>query len=306
VDFRYITVQAARIVITPNPGAADVGQSITLTAKNLDLGTPAGAIYEWDFNDGTTATRTADSTVSKSWNTAGTYTVKVRIKDPASGKTYGTATATVAVSAPLPIWRFTSMTSTFSGVAAQDIIFYVQGLVGQDVGGLMDPIRAVPSSGRLFYHANPVSVGGATIPQGIYVMGEFTDPNDFTFSLSRPAAPLARPTAGPYPDQFGDELILDAATQNGSLNSGTMGGKSATRIRDLSHFPLGAGGVHTTSHWEVTATKNGTQLTGKITYYIEQWIADPFQCTPPASINCVVRFAGTLKWEFPFTAVRVR
>ena len=146
-------------------------------------------------------------------------------------------------------------------------------------------------------------MNGLSLAAGVYVSA----PGNSTSIQFNPAlfAPLARAPQGTYPDGFVDALVLDAATQAGSLSSGTFSGTSPTRTRDLSIFG-GVGGVHTVSHWAVTGTKNGTQLTGKITYYLEQWVLDPSTCHPAASFNCAGSFGGTLKWDFPFIAVRVQ
>jgi PKD repeat protein len=297
------TIQDVRITIAPSPLAGGINQPVTLTARNQNPGTPAGLIYEWDFGDHTTASAAGDSTVTKSWAAAGAYAVKVVVKQALAGPIVAQATATATITAAVPIWRFTVMNEVVTGTSFPDYLLVLQGYIGQDINSLMEPIWAVPRTGLLFYFATPTSVGGLNLPAGVYVSA---NSNTSSESLNpQRYAPLARPKQATYPDAFEDALVIDAATQAGNLSSGTFGGTSATHTRDLSGF-RGVGGIHTVTHWQVTATKNGTQLTGTITYYLEQWSLDGQTCIPLASLNCVGKFFGTLKWNFPFTAVRVR
>lgn len=156
------------------------------------------------------------------------------------------------------------MSEVASGVTALEQRDILAGYVGVDVHFLMESIKVLPCAGRLFYHPAPVTVGRQTFPARVYVVGGHQNDTGIPFKLAQIFAPLARPTQDPYPDFVVDDLVIDAATRAGSLRSGTLGGKSATRVRDLSIFSGWAGS--TSAIGTVTATKSGTQLTGKITY----------------------------------------
>ncbi len=301
VDFKSITIQATRLLIAPDPMVGTVNQPVAMAVKNLDLGTPAGASYVWDFGDNQTLTVVGDSSVSHAWTAFGNYAVSVVVKTPA-GQTYGRAKASAAIGVAVPIWRFTALTEQVTGTTANDESGVLSSYVNRDINSLIEPIMGAPSTGLLFYQAAPFSAGGGSFPAGLYVQGNNTG-SAVGIDPTKPFAPLARPANPPYVDQFQDALVLDGLTQQGNLSAGTMGGTSVTRKRDLTSYQ-GAGGVHTASHWQVTANKQGTVLTGTITYYLEQWVLS--NCNPRGSLNCIGSNGGTLKWDFQFRAVRVR
>ncbi len=306
LDFRVLTITASHYYVSPDPATGVTDQPVTLTAKNLAPGTPGGLRYDWSFTHfGSTQTAqvTGDSVVQHTWPVSGNFTATVTVRDVASGLVVGRATGQVSIGQALPIWKFTKVQFVFLGTKAPDGLEVLSGYVTIDIGGVMDLIQANPSRGRLFYYSAPVTIGSTQLPRGVYVSAGFLSDADQTLKTAS-FDPLGRPTAGPYVDQYGDDLVVDGGSDLG-LSTGSFEGKAATRTRDLTGFP-GVGGKHTVTHWSVSAVKQGTKLTGTITYYQEQWGLIVSTCTPPASLNCQTGFQGTMKWVYTFEAVRLQ
>ena len=308
IDFRILTINSSHFYVSPDPVTGTSADQITLTAKNLAAGSPAHLRYDWDFGDGTTAQKTNDSTMVHRWIQSGVYTTTVLITDVATGTRIGRATVRVTIDQAVPIWRFTQVIPAYFGPAPlSDFSGQVQAWFTQDEA-VFSGLQARPDLGMLFYFAQPFSSGGKSYSAGFYLQGHN---GSSSFDPAQTTIPLARTTAAsPYADAFIDDLVLDAQSQQGNLNAGTIDGHAVTRTRDMSGWPP-ASGVHTVTHWDVHATKNGTTLSGTFTYYVEQWGEQGCQQkqNPDGTITivgCYGGFGGTSGYHFSFIAIRIR
>ena len=307
IDFKILTINSSHFYVTPDPATGTSTDPITLTVKNLAAGTPRPIRYDWDFGDGKTATVSNDSTVIHRWTQGGVYNASVVITDVTTGTRIGKVTVRVTIDQAVPIWRITSWTATYFGPnPLTDFSGQIQTWFTQDAA-IFSGLPARPDGGLLFYFAAPFSSGGKDFTAGLYLQGNFPSTS---FVASWPTVPLARVAPVPPVDGFLEKLTLDAASQSGDLSSGTIGGSSVTRVRDMSGWPMGSG-VHTVTHWDVSAQKNGTTLSGTITYYVEQWgeLGCQEQHNADGSITivgCFGGFAGTAGYRFSFSAVRIK
>ena len=307
VDFQALSIHASQIYILPDPAAGTSNAPLTFTAHNIAAGTPANARYFWNFGNGTTATVNGDSTVAHAWGSAGTYPVTVVVIDVNTGNQIGKASATALIDEALPIWRFTSLTKTTAGLFSvfADAFGILGDMYAVDIVDMMDNFRAAPFTGLLYYMASPFTVAGQSLPPGVYLQRDLGG-NFPGFDPRQENAVLAQPTKASYVDAFIDDLITDAPTRAGDLDNGTFRGLSVTRLRDLNGWP-GVGGVHTATHWQVSAVENGKLLTGNITWFIERWeLTCPIPALPCSNALITGTFNGTYKISYDFTAQRLR
>ncbi len=167
----------------------------------------------------------------------------------------------------------------------------------QDPERLIDtghqPFTGAPFNGLLYLELSAFTAGGQHFPPGVYL--EQDSPPGLSFDPTRKFRALARQTQPPYVDAFIDDFTFDSPTAQGNLNQGTFGGHAISVVGDFTGF---GGGRNTISHWQVSATKNGTQLTGTIFLFIERWEVD--------SSFGFTSYSGTLKYQFDFVAERVK
>ena len=294
VDFKPVMIRAAQYSIEPNPVIGVSGTAITLTVHNAAQTTPATARYVWDFGDGKPPQqRDNDPTMQHQWD-AGVYQVNVQVIDLATSKLVGRASATVQIDQALPIWRFTQVTETVSGNTSGIMDASRKTLNALiDDGGFIEPFTGAPFNGLLYLQLSAFTAGGQHFPPGVYL--EQDSPPGLSFDPSRKFRALARQTQPPYVDAFIDDFTFDSPTAQGNLNQGTFGGHAISVVGDFTGF---GGGRNTISHWQVSATKNGTQLTGTIFLFIERWEVD--------SSFGFTSYSGTLKYQFDFVAERVK
>lgn len=224
------------------------------------------------------------------------------VLDLATGNPVGKASVEVQIDQAVPIWQFTSMTRTVTGsVFLGDFQQLNNFFYDRDVRAFIDVFYYRPDVGLLYFMGAPFTVAGQNFTAGVYLQEYLfvpgLDPTLARFEV------LSRPRAGPYVDSFIEDLTTDAPTDAGDLGTGSFSGRSVTRISDLTGWP-GVGGMHTRVHWQVTAVKNGTLLSGNITFFMEQWC---IVCTSPFDTStCSGTNAGPFKISYDYTARRIR
>jgi hypothetical protein len=98
VDFKWITINYAQLVIDPNPLTGEPAKEYKLTAMSKGTA-PKSSRFVWDFGDGTSSvTMLNDSTVKHTFAKEGIFNVKVELYDNSSNKKIAEATATATIS----------------------------------------------------------------------------------------------------------------------------------------------------------------------------------------------------------------
>ncbi|NOT06885.1 MAG: PKD domain-containing protein, partial [Gemmatimonadales bacterium] len=260
LDFRYVTVNASKFYVTPDPSAGVAGKPVTLTARNQAAATPTPTQYVWTFGDGDAVTVTGDSAVTHTWKAGGVYQVTVRIKHATTALELGRATATVTIDQPVPIWRLTTWTPvSASGPPAKET-FSLDQLIAD--GNIYDGLLGIPARGLIIFQDQPVQVGPTTRGRGVYLQFYEGDliPGPAGWDASASVRVLARPVSSPPPaPDVIEALDTDALTDDGSLNAGSFGGRAVNAT-----INAGALGLKALVYWEITAVKNGTVLTGTV------------------------------------------
>ncbi len=95
VDFVYIDIYTADLVIEPAAVGAEPGDTISFTAHTDNL--PAHPRYSWDFGDGISGDEANSSQVSHQFTEAGRYTVSLALFDDDTGEIIDRATAEVNI-----------------------------------------------------------------------------------------------------------------------------------------------------------------------------------------------------------------
>jgi hypothetical protein len=270
VDFEYITVSSSKISISPNPANGVSGTPLTLTVTNL-AATPPQVRYSWNFNDGTVATVNNNPAVSHSWAGPGTYPASVVVTDLVTGGTVGSATSTVQIDQPVPVWRFNTYVRTgFSGPAGATYVSAIGDILGD--ANFVDGLPTCPGCGLIVYQATAVTVGPTTYQPGLYLQWA-------NFGLPRTAFDPVLPAQV-------RSLILGGGA--GSLTGGSYVGQSIESMVT----GLGPGTV-----WSINANKSGNQMTGTIIKTQHIW--DTFASGGPV-------FVGDDIWTYVFTATRIK
>lgn len=297
IDSRKVSVLYRPFSIQPRTLTGSANVKYTFTAVDNGLFAP-GSLFGWYVREGTNNIGGNDTTSNRldfQFDHSGSFVVVVVLWD-ANGRMVGIDSSFVTIDPPLPVWRFTSVTATYFGpTPLNDFSGQVQVWFNQDAN-IFSGLHGRPDGGLLFYFDAPVTSAGKTFAAGLYLQGNFPSTS---FVGSWPTIPLARTGSPPYPDAFVDDLLVD---QPGSLTSGKIDGHAVTRTRDMSGWPP-ATGVHTVTHWEVHAVKNGSTLSGTFTYYVEQWGQ---QGCNQQDQGCFGGFGGTSGYRFDFVATRLK
>ncbi len=106
---RFVKLGAQINLAPPGPYAKNP-YTFTVTVTGTP---PAHVAYEWDFGDGTGKVLIQDNqAVQHTYDTTGTYPVKVELQDPVNKQPMVESSATATVTPPNYNWKFTSATVT--------------------------------------------------------------------------------------------------------------------------------------------------------------------------------------------------
>lgn len=221
---------------------------------------PAHVVYEWDFGDGTAKVLVQDDqTVEHTYDTVGTYQVKVELQDPANKQPMVDANATATVTPPNYNWKFTSAT-----------VINISGPPGGIV--TMGDAKAQQYVDDILTHLSQT--------------GSIRDSTDAPSGCS--GLILSEPTSDQYPGLPDLKGVLAGTCPTitlgtGSLTIGTFGSGTVVGTATGVGVNAGLGG-------SINATMHGTTLTGTfvwnvpyfttgLAYYTVQFTAE--QIPPP-------------------------
>lgn len=190
--------QAPTAVVT-GPSAGAVGAALSFSGSQSSDPDGSIASYGWNFGDGQTGT---GATVSKTYTTAGTYTVRLTVTD-AQGAT-GTRDHPVTVTASAP---------TTGSIA---------GTVTSSLGGALSAVTITASGGLSATTAANGAYNVANVPAGSRTVTASGVPA----SCTAPAAQTVTVTAGATAT-----ANFTVTCTNGGTSSGTVQGR-VTRVSD--------------------------------------------------------------------------
>lgn len=307
LDWHSYIVRRLQTSITPAAPVQTPGTPVSLTFQVAQNLLPPHVNYVWDFGDHQPAvpvTVADNPAVQHSYAVTGTFPVTAKIVDVRNNQVIGQATSTVTVQAP-PIWRFTSIALTSEtgpapGTANNPVYNSVNDSLNL-VKANMAKIVAIPSDGLLLY----IGLDYNTILNSPPANLAFDDVINLQIAtvagsgamITRPVTSgvvtyeLGRCAAGGHCSATDAVYILPTGTEL----SGTL-----TGLGLWTNWPFfttvdqnGPLWLHKWRWWDISATKNGTTLTGTIHY--NQQIAD-------AAVDA---FIGTHVITWTFTATMV-
>ena len=246
LDSRILQVIYQPFHIFPASLDAGVGVPETLAATNGGLATPTST-YTWNFGDGTAAVAVVgDSTVRHTFSTAGEYTVRVTLTDPASVK-IGEALGIARISTRFA-WRFTSAAVTsvafpFGGIGNQVSDTVVQGIIN----GYLSALTSAPANNAVFVSD---SAGCGSVYLEEFAPGAVMD-TGYVASASKVLL-----SANCY-----DTSVFIGAFAMGPLGAGPLSG-------DFLPLPNLPPDIITVSGASIDATMNGITLSGKFVWNI--------------------------------------
>lgn len=309
-------VRMVRYGVTISPDAQPAGTPSTFTpvVASSSPQPPTGAQYEWDFGDATAKlTTTGKSAVTHTYSTSGTYTIVLRVLHPTQGIAIATARNTVQTGNP-NVWRITQLTtSSLAPIAG----FHPANL--PDQGGvtnsdhitwwksdstLLAQLSAFPARGLLVYLPIPQTIGGTTYRSGLYLQSDPTGTpgKSGAFDPTQTLIPLARTSAPPYPDVYPPGVLSEPYADTLTVSSSAFSGSSILQLRDFTGLAASlvqAQRKRTLLAWDVSATRNGTQLTATLHR------SQPLWAYLPASAAHGMYYYGTNSTTISLTAVRV-
>ncbi len=280
LDWHKYVLRRLQTSISPASPAQLPGTPLSLTFQVAQNLLPPSVKYIWDFGDQQPAvpvTVTDNPVVQHSYATTGTFPVTAKIVDVRNNQVIGVATSTVTVQAP-PIWRFTSIALTSEtgpapGAATNPVYNSVNDSLNL-VKTNMAKLIAIPSDGLLLY----IGLDYKTIlnlPPATFAFDDVIDVQIATVAGS--GASITRPVlSGIVTYELGHCGAGGACTTASTTfitSTGSPLTGSLTGMGLWSNWPFfttvdqnGPLWLRKWSWWELSATKNGTTLTGTIRY----------------------------------------
>jgi PKD repeat protein len=276
LDMLKVVVTSVQLSVVADNQFPLATQLVTLTFTATPNNLPVHVRYLWDFGDETAPVTTTDNpVVTHIYNAIGDWTVTVTATDLATGKVMTTTHTIVEPSAP-PIWRFTSVAlASETGPTPPppdhpESNIDIQTLAAAKA--LIARVVAGPSDGLLIY-------AGPDYRDQIGPVQEGYDLIDL--QIASPAGTGAAITHLVTTGVTTTQLALQCTAANcflggsiasaGTTLTGTLAGKTGARNWPFGHSGLGGQGNFLNipgdwTWWQVSATKNGTTMTGTITY----------------------------------------
>lgn len=292
-SLRQLTAQALEVgwgpfEVTPSQAPLDSTNSVTFTA-DVPLPPTDGFRIRWEWGDGETSDNLGLTTATHKYAVAADYTVIASLRT-VGGTVLAADTVTVA-GAPRPYWRITSIVDRDSLLEPND---------NTPLQRLLARLLAVPQSGLI---AIDDEGGGNTVLR-LRVLPTL---QWVANACCAPPTPLpgemrqtlgVRPTVsyavGPFFSGFGTSQWTQSTT---NLGAGTLTGQfvdGGTKPRVIKQAGTQAGPV---DFIRISATRNGTTMTGTITVYAWFEDDDDREVDPATEPTTYV---------LAFTAVRVR
>jgi PKD repeat protein len=276
LDMFKLVVTSVQLSVVADNQFPLATQLVTLTFKATPNNLPAHVKYLWDFGDETaTVTTTDNPVVTHIYKAVGDWTVTVTATDLATGKVMTTTHTIVEPSAP-PIWRFTSVALASETGPTPPVPDHPESNIDiqtlADAKTLVSRVVTAPSDGLLIY-------AGPDYRDQIGPVQEGYDLIDL--QIASPAGTGAAITHLVTTGVTTTQLALQCTAANcflggsiasaGTTQTGTLSGKTGARNWPFGHSGLGGQGNFLNIPgdwiwWQVSATKNGTTMTGTITY----------------------------------------
>ena len=256
VDFQWLQVQAKTLTILPDTAQGIQGDTLKFVAHPQGLA-PSGAVYTWDFGDGTTFTSPpGDSTAMRIYTGnpppgGAHFAVTVTLRNPANA-VIGRGNGHALVLEPIFVWSFQS-------AALQSSTLPVGG-IGSDkqdttifnfVSTTAADLQANPANSALFLQGVPTS--GPTCNAGI-AFEQFPAGQVQTDSLAFNAYRASLGGCGGEPDVTGTLTM-------GPLGNGTIIGTAAESVNLPPDTIVPPGG-------SINATMTGKALAGTFSWKV--------------------------------------
>jgi hypothetical protein len=277
LDMRKLTVTSVQFSLVPDNQFPLPLQPVTLTLTANPNKLPPHAKYVWTFDDGTAPITTMDNPVLvHSFATVGDWTVTVAATDLATQTALPERPVLIGVSAP-PVWRFKTVTLASEVGPTPPLPDHPESNIDiktlADAKAIMARVVTTPSDGLLLYLGAEYRQQFGPVPNVGY------DLIDLQLASTPGAGAALTHLVGD--DVTITQLGLQCTVPNcflggsiadvGTTLTGTLAGKAGVRNWPFAHSGLGGQGTFLNipgdwTWWQVSATKNGTTMTGTITY----------------------------------------
>lgn len=303
LDMTTVAVTSVQLSLVPDNRFPLATQPVTLTFTPTPNKLPSQVKYTWDFGDQTAlVTTTNNRVVQHAYAGVGQWTVTVTATDLTTLKVFATLQTIIESSAP-PVWRFTSVSlASETGpapVVPNNPLFNVDIQALADTKAQMARVITVPGDGLVLYLGPDYRTQIGAVPNTTYDVIQL----QIAATAGAGAAITRLTSTGVIGNQLGFQCTdpgcsnpAGSITTTGTTLTGTLGG---TAPYNQWRFSQKVGEVFVPliigpwTWWSVSATKNGTTMTGTITY--NQSIAN---VTSDAFLG-----THTLTWTFTATMV---
>jgi PKD repeat protein len=275
LDMVKVVVTSVQLSVVADNQFPLLTQPVTLTFKATPNNLPVHVKYVWDFGDETAPVTTIDvPVITYVYKAIGDWTVTVTATDLATQKVMTTTHTIVEPSAP-PIWRFTSVALASETGPTPPPPDHPERNIDiktlADAKTLVARVVAAPSDGLLIYAGPDYRTQIGAVQEGYDLINlQIASPAGTGAAITRLVTTGVTTTQLALQCTAANCFLGGSIASTGTTVTGTLAGKAGVRNWPFGHGLIGGGDVSYIpgdwTWWQVSATKNGTTMTGTITY----------------------------------------